>query len=339
MKSLKIVGIILGVLVLVYLLLCVFGPKKIDVERSIDIMAQTPAVHGQVADFKNWPNWSPWHNIDSTMKVELSDPSFGQGATMTWTSENAGNGGQEILEVNAGLVRTKLEISGWQPSYADFMLEQIDEKTAHVTWTMKGDPLPFLLRGMLLVMGMNEAIGKDYEKGLANLKTYVESNPVEMAPKYNGYEIQEIQFPATTYAAVRNRMPWSDIQNFFAEKYGMIQVAMEKNKLEAAGAPCGLYYEWDETSSMTDLAAAIPVNVDANLGDPIEMVELSGGKALLINYYGGYAGSAQAHYAMDVYLKVHNLNMRMPVLEEYVTDPGTEPDSNKWLTRIYYFVE
>jgi effector-binding domain-containing protein len=29
----------------------------------------------------------------------------------------------------------------------------------------------------------------------------------------------------------------------------------------------------------------------------------------------------------------------MPVVEEYITDPMTEKDPNKWLTKIYYFVE
>jgi hypothetical protein len=29
----------------------------------------------------------------------------------------------------------------------------------------------------------------------------------------------------------------------------------------------------------------------------------------------------------------------MPVIEQYVTDPGQEPDSSKWLTRVFYPVE
>jgi hypothetical protein len=29
----------------------------------------------------------------------------------------------------------------------------------------------------------------------------------------------------------------------------------------------------------------------------------------------------------------------MPVIEEYVTGPETEPDTSKWLTKIYYLLD
>ncbi len=35
----------------------------------------------------------------------------------------------------------------------------------------------------------------------------------------------------------------------------------------------------------------------------------------------------------------NGLKHKAPVIEEYVTDPGKEPDSSKWLTRIYFFAE
>ena len=59
----------------------------------------------------------------------------------------------------------------------------------------------------------------------------------------------------------------------------------------------------------------------------------------IIDYYGSYEGLMYAHLALDNYLKQKGLKMRSPVIEEYLTDPGAEPDTSKWLTRIYYFAE
>jgi effector-binding domain-containing protein len=42
---------------------------------------------------------------------------------------------------------------------------------------------------------------------------------------------------------------------------------------------------------------------------------------------------------MDDYLKANKLKAGAPVIEEYVTDPGTEPDESKWLTKIYYLAD
>ena len=42
---------------------------------------------------------------------------------------------------------------------------------------------------------------------------------------------------------------------------------------------------------------------------------------------------------MDDYFKANGLEPSKLVMEEYVTDPGAEPDTSKWLTKIYYFLE
>ena len=40
--------------------------------------------------------------------------------------------------------------------------------------------------------------------------------------------------------------------------------------------------------------------------------------------------------AIEGYCKQHGLEAGVPAIEEYVTDPASEPDTSKWLTRIYY---
>jgi effector-binding domain-containing protein len=43
--------------------------------------------------------------------------------------------------------------------------------------------------------------------------------------------------------------------------------------------------------------------------------------------------------ALDEYMAEKGLQYIPPVVEEYLTDPGQEPDTAKWLTKVIYFVE
>jgi effector-binding domain-containing protein len=130
----------------------------------------------------------------------------------------------------------------------------------------------------------------------------------------------------------------SEMEAFYSKNLGAIMGVSGAKKLEMDGYPSGIYYDWNEETGTTDMAAAIPFkNAGAGAGGNIKLIEVPAGKALLIDYYGGYYGLGQAHYAMDDYMKRNNLTQKAPVIEEYITDPGTEPDSSKWLTKIYYF--
>ena len=108
-------------------------------------------------------------------------------------------------------------------------------------------------------------------------------------------------------------------------------------ELPLAGAPSGLYYNWDMQKNLADMAAGIPVEGEADI-EGYDMVRI-GGKALKIEYFGSNAGSGEAHYAMDDYIKENGLELNKVVIEEYITDPTTEPDTSKWLTNIYYMVQ
>jgi hypothetical protein len=42
---------------------------------------------------------------------------------------------------------------------------------------------------------------------------------------------------------------------------------------------------------------------------------------------------------MDEYMTSNKLRNVPPVIESYLTDPGAEPDTAKWLTKVIYYVE
>jgi effector-binding domain-containing protein len=79
--------------------------------------------------------------------------------------------------------------------------------------------------------------------------------------------------------------------------------------------------------------------IDASQGTAIkgcDLVTIPGGKAWMIAYQGNPAGTEEAHMAMDEMLKDKGLELRLPVIEEYMFNPQEQPDTTKWITNIYY---
>jgi effector-binding domain-containing protein len=114
--------------------------------------------------------------------------------------------------------------------------------------------------------------------------------------------------------------------------------AIEKSRARMMGAPTGLYFTWDAQNTRTDMAAGIPVRGKVS-GEGIEMIHIPAQTAYIVDYYGDYESLTIPHEALSLFLAENNLTGKAPVVEEYVTDPSAEPDTSKWLTRIYYFVE
>jgi len=61
-------------------------------------------------------------------------------------------------------------------------------------------------------------------------------------------------------------------------------------------------------------------------------------RALVVDYYGDPAGTTIVHDAIDEYMADRDLHFDWPVVEEYVTDPADEPNQEKWLTRVIYYL-
>jgi effector-binding domain-containing protein len=187
---------------------------------------------------------------------------------------------------------------------------------------------------MMLFMSMDNMIGKDFERGLDLLKIQVEKEATEVLK----YKIQSASFAARDYAVIRQQVKFEAIKDFYMKSFEKIVKAVSAKKARIAGAPAGLYFAYDEQKMITDMAAAMPVKGKVDT-EEVKMNRIPEGIAYIIDYYGPYDQSVNAYRAMDLYLAQNGLKQRVPIIEEYITDPSTEPDPDKWLTKIYFFAE
>jgi hypothetical protein len=166
--------ITLGVLVAGFLVLAATKPDTFRVQRSALIQAPRAKVHALIDDFDRWQSWSPYEKKDPAMKRERSGPKSGVGAVYGWTSKEVGTGRMEILESTPAAVRIKLDFAAPIEAHnvAEFVLRPEGDAT-RVTWTMQG-PNTYIGKLMQTVFDMDHMVGRDFEAGLASLKSLTE---------------------------------------------------------------------------------------------------------------------------------------------------------------------
>ena len=146
------------------------------VERSTTIAATPDRIFESLIDFHNWVDWSPWEGIDPNMARTYSGPDAGVGTVYEWEGiRKVGKGRMEITGADAPKdLEIKLDfIKPFKASNTTvFTLDAIGDDT-RLTWTMTG-PKTLLSKIMGIFMSMDKLVGKDFEKGLAQLKTIAE---------------------------------------------------------------------------------------------------------------------------------------------------------------------
>lgn len=89
MKSVKIIGIVLGVLLLALIVLGMIAPKSYSVSRSVQIKSTDSSTYTFLSDWNNFQAWSPWLKLDSNAKVDISENSASIGSVFQWSGNDS----------------------------------------------------------------------------------------------------------------------------------------------------------------------------------------------------------------------------------------------------------
>lgn len=146
-------------------------------------------------------------------------------------------------------------------------------------------------------------------------------------------EVKIVNVAPKQALAIRDNCSFAELGNKFAEIYSEIGTYLKENSIQPAGAPFGTYHEF--SPEKIDLEAGIPVTGNPQSEGRIYPMNTFGGKAAMTTFTGHYDGlnKAWGEFAKMVDAEGHKLNG--PCYEVYITDPGEEPDSSKWITERY----
>lgn len=330
---------LLAVLV-VTVILSLLMPTRQKIERSTTIHAPAALIYRELIKLENFNTYSVWSRQDSAIKYTLTGKDGTVGASSSWAGdpEISGDGKIEIvlLEENK-TIQHKLHFTKPKKGTAGstFTLKETNGITT-VTWNFDlATPRPWNIFNLFYSLDKN--MGKDFEASLAILKTAIE--------KINGtapakvYDVQLMNFPATTFAMIRQQVKWSDLLSFFDEHLPIVyQEAQNANAIP--GTASGLIYAWDEKNQQADIAAAVPVAAGTRIDNPIvQATDIPASKAVFVNYSGAYDKLPDAYNSIRQYLSENKLKAKIPSIEQYISGPSNEKDTTKWLTKIVFLVE
>jgi hypothetical protein len=144
------------------MIVSVFIPSQINVERSIIIDVPKELVFQQVNTPNNWDNWFVWHlsNSQSIGRHRGPDQQIGDGKPIIDQSTAF-----ELIEATLGREDLK-------PFKSIFTFEEIPEGT-YVSWNMKTDVGKSPYRKYRALF-LNKKVETDMGESLINLKKYIE---------------------------------------------------------------------------------------------------------------------------------------------------------------------
>ncbi len=148
-----------------------------SLSRSTRVQAPPARIHPLLDDFHQWQRWSPWEGLDPAMHREYAGPAAGVGSTYRWSgNKKAGEGEMRMTE--STIARVAVDLDFLKPFKASnvttFDLAPTADGT-DVTWTMTGRRSAVM--GLMGRLFFDNAIGADFDKGLAALKREAEHAP------------------------------------------------------------------------------------------------------------------------------------------------------------------
>lgn len=174
------VGAVMVAVVLVFVVVVSMQPADFKITRSTTIKTTPDKVFEQVNDFHKWEAWSPWAKLDPTMKTTYSGPPAGKGASYAWAGNSEVGEGRMTINASEPNDHVGIDLEFIKPFSAhnatDFTFKPDGDKT-NVTWTMAGKN-NFVAKAFSLFVDMDKMVGADFEKGLAQMKTFAEAGRI-----------------------------------------------------------------------------------------------------------------------------------------------------------------
>lgn len=348
MKTLKIIGGTVIVLVLIIIVVGLVSPSQVEISRSTTITAPPRVVYSQVADLKAWKTWSPWAEIDPSEYEDDANYSGapGAGQEYRWNSEveDMGKGSLRIDEaVPNQSLQTTLKFEGMGESHGSWSFEETKDGNTTVTWTMRSDMSNPPVIGPLFGYMMDGMVGPDFEEGLEQLKTVAEEKAKDPKAVY-GIDISEEMVDPVQILYIRDTTTTNseDIGASIGASYSRLGTFVGKNQMEMTGAPSAINHKWDEQENVYIFDAAFPVAIEdaekLKLSDNIQFGETYGGKVLKAVHIGPYEESPKTYMAIEAYIKDHGYAISGPSWEVYVDDP-TQVAAEDLRTEIYFPIQ
>lgn len=173
-----------------------------------------------------------------------------------------------------------------------------------------------------------KSLKSDMKNILVSLKTYLETKGMAY-----GLDIKEQRVTDTVLISTKQNYRTFPTTN---EIYGLINDLKKYISQQGAKETNPPMLNIQKDSGYYRTLVAIPVDRQLPETYKFAFKRMVAGKILVTEISGGYSTAIAAMKQMDLYLNDHHLSAPAIPFQSLVTDRSAEPDSSKWITKIYY---
>jgi effector-binding domain-containing protein/carbon monoxide dehydrogenase subunit G len=325
-------------ILLLFVIVGVFLPSSVRVSRETQMDAPAATVFALVSDVTRFREWSPWTAHLAPGEVVVEGSHRGPGATIRWKSQANGEGRLTVADITpSSRIVAELALGGRDAANSAFTVEETGGRT-HVLWSFESD-LGMNLIARYLRPFSTRRVARDYEKGLADLKSLAETLP---RADFSELQIEHVLVESAPIAYVTTSSVPSTtaISEAMGEAFFDVLRFMDRNGLKEVGAPLSITRVFSGSRVVFD--AAIPVQGvtehTPESGDGVRLGTSYGGSALRATHIGSYGDLARTHEKVAAYLAAYGIERNGDAWESYESDPARTAES-ELVTYVYYPIE
>ena len=150
-------------------------------------------------------------------------------------------------------------------------------------------------------------------------------------------EIRITQHDVQPTAGVRERVPMTQLTEFFGRAFEQTMAVLQAQGIAPAGPPFGKYYGMP--TETVDVEAGIPVATPVTPSGAVIAGMLPGGRVVEATHVGPYDTMEATYGEVQQYLAQSGLTPGDVMWESYLSDPELETDPATWRTQICWPVD
>jgi effector-binding domain-containing protein len=331
MKAIKIILITLATLIGLFIVVGLFLPSEMHLEKSIEIDTPPNVPYMQVANLKNMSEWDPWSKIDSNMVAKFQVHYL---ELIINVNNDVGVGSMTITKsTQFEYIDSDLNFGDQGLATSYYKFEKLGDNKIKVTWGFDSDMDTPILGGYISFF-MGFVIEAQYEQGLKTLKSV--SKAIENKRDLSGAQIsfEEVKSQKVICISGATTQDDQNVSSLFGKNYGQLMSNVQVNEMEQAGARMTINTKWEDNKY--EFMNCIPVeDVKGELSASVEVKDTYAGPTAKIIHTGPYADMEKTYEDIRAFTEQSKFEIVGNPWEVYVNDPGNTPE-DKLITHIYF---
>lgn len=147
-------------------------------------------------------------------------------------------------------------------------------------------------------------------------------------------KIERVEREPQPIVGVRQRVPMSDLSEFFGRAFAAAAAELARQGSHPAGPPVALYS--GAVTDTVDVIAGYPVSEPVTPAAGLVAATLPGGPIVETIHTGSYDALGATYGELSTWFAEHGVTPADQMWEEYLVGPDSEADPSRWQTRIVF---